>query len=188
MPPSKHEALLDTAERLFYTEGFHATGIDRVVAEAGVARMTLYNHFSSKDALVEAVLSRRFRRYMEAMRSALDHGSDGERVPALAQVHASWLATTSTRGCIVMKAIAEYEGQVPAIAQLGRELKQELLEVVEAAVAQDGLGADRALAERVLLVFEGADALVPVLGSEAAIRHLRALVPAALTCGEGVGS
>ena len=58
MASLKRDTLLDTAERLFYAEGFHATGIDRVINEAGVARMTLYNHFASKEALIEAVLER----------------------------------------------------------------------------------------------------------------------------------
>lgn len=188
MAPSKQETLLDTAERLFYAEGFHATGIDRVIAEAGVARMTLYNHFASKDELVEAVLTRRFERYLDTMRSALAQSREGECLSALTEVHASWLATISTRGCIVMKAIGEYECQAPSIAGLGRELKQELLTVIEAAVGADGYGADRAAAERVLLIFEGADALVPVLGPDATVRHLHALVPMTLTPAEAVVS
>jgi len=188
MAPSKHEALLDTAERLFYAEGFHATGVDRVIAEAGVARMTLYNHFASKDELGEAVLTRRFRRYMEAMRDALGNSRAGESLAALVEVHTRWLATISTRGCIVMKAIGEYDSHVPAIAALGRRLKGDLLEVIEAALAADGYGTDRARAERVLFLFEGADTLVPLLGCDAAIGHLRALLPAARTSAQEVGS
>ncbi len=55
MPTSKRTTPLETAERLFYVEVGRATGIDRVVAETGVAPMTLYNHFPSKDAPAGAV-------------------------------------------------------------------------------------------------------------------------------------
>ena len=53
---SRRDHLIDTALRLFYTGGFTATGIDKILAEAGVAKMTLYKHFRSKDDLILAVL------------------------------------------------------------------------------------------------------------------------------------
>ena len=59
MRASRRDHLVDRAADLFYREGFHATGIDRVLAEAGVAKMTLYKHFGSKEALILATLRRR---------------------------------------------------------------------------------------------------------------------------------
>src|SRR5690606_3063913 len=53
------ERLLDTAARLFYARGVSNVGINEIIARAGVARMTLYHHFPSKDALIKAVLERR---------------------------------------------------------------------------------------------------------------------------------
>ena len=58
MASSKREQLLNTALQLFYREGYHSTGIDRILAESGVAKMTLYKHFKSKDELILAVLQR----------------------------------------------------------------------------------------------------------------------------------
>ncbi|NQD93703.1 helix-turn-helix transcriptional regulator, partial [Pseudomonas sp. CrR25] len=49
MASNKREQLLNTARELFYREGYHGTGIDRILAESGVAKMTLYKHFKSKD-------------------------------------------------------------------------------------------------------------------------------------------
>ena len=176
MQPSKRAALLDTAERLFYTEGFHATGIDRVVAEAGVARMTLYNHFPSKEALIEAVLECRYRRYLDDLRNSAQHAAPGSAVMALAERHGEWLSSVADRGCIVLKAIGEFDRHSPRIAALGRTLKRDLLASIEQALAADGLSGDAGLAERILLVLEGADALVPVLGAETAISHLGQLI------------
>lgn len=174
--PSKRETVLDTAERLFYEEGFHATGIDRVVVEAGVARMTLYNHFPSKEALIDSVLDRRYARYLDDLRDAVTGRGSTSALTALAERHNEWLQTRARHGCIVLKAIGEFERHQPAIAERGRALKQELLELIGDALAVDGHAPDEAMAERVLMVLEGANALVPVLGSERAIRHVHALL------------
>ncbi len=178
MPARKRDILLDTAERLFYAEGFHATGVDRVVAEAGVARMTLYNHFSSKDALISAVLHRRYARYLEDLHRAVDEAVAGGAVMALTEAHCRWLETTAHRGCIVIKAIGEFEQHHPAIADQGRRLKREVLAVIGAALARDGSVGDSAMAERLSVILEGANALVPVLGAATLTRHLRAMMAA----------
>lgn len=176
MKPSKREALLDTAEHLFYEESFHATGIDRVVREAGVARMTLYNHFPSKEALVEAVLVRRYERYLDELRAAMDARGTASAVMALAGRHGDWLRTVSSHGCIVLKAIGEFERHQDGIAALGRRLKDDLLELIGGALEQDGHPGGAATAERIMLVLEGATALVPVLGPDHTIVHIRGLV------------
>ena len=59
------QRIVETAKRLFYAEGIRAVGIDRIIAEAGVAKMTLYNHFASKDDLILAVLQYREEEFNE---------------------------------------------------------------------------------------------------------------------------
>jgi len=174
--PSKRDAVLDTAERLFYNEGFHATGIDRLVSEAGVVRMTLYNHFASKEALIEAVLERRHARYMDDLRAALESRGQAGAIDALAERHCEWLREHATHGCILVKAIGEFEGHDSNIAALGRRLKRGLLKLIADAMELDTGVRDTGQSERILMILEGANALVPVLGSERAIRHTHALL------------
>ncbi len=181
MASAKRETLLATAEALFYAEGFHATGVDRVVSEAGVARMTLYNHFPSKEALIEAVLARRYARYLEDLRTAVDGAAPGEAVSALVEVHCRWLETTSEHGCMVIRAIGEFEGHHSPIVELGLQLKRELLEVIGNTLARDGFTDVSTGAERLLVVLEGANSLAPVLGSDVATRHLREIWPAVIS-------
>lgn len=176
MRPSKRDAVLDTAERLFYSEGFHATGIDRLASEAGVVRMTLYNHFASKESLVAAVLERRYARYMNDLREAVANRGENGAISALAERHCSWLREQSCHGCIVLKAIGEFEKHNPDIAALGRRLKQELLTLIGEAVEHDTGVSDTDMREHILMILEGANALVPVLGADAATRHVQPLL------------
>src|SRR5689334_22393450 len=64
--------ILETADRLFYKDGVRAVGIDRIIADAGVAKMSLYNHFSSKDELILEVLRYREVATQELFRSAME--------------------------------------------------------------------------------------------------------------------
>src|SRR3954447_11536840 len=69
------ERILETADRLFYQAGIRAVGIDRIIAQAGVAKMSLYKHFPSKDDLILAVLKHREQAVLEFFRSAIErHG------------------------------------------------------------------------------------------------------------------
>ena len=69
------QRILETADRLFYQDGLRAVGIDRIIAEANVAKMSLYKHFPSKDDLILAVLQYREESVLEFFRSAMErHG------------------------------------------------------------------------------------------------------------------
>ncbi|MEU4415268.1 TetR/AcrR family transcriptional regulator [Nocardia salmonicida] len=68
------ERLLDTATRLFYTEGVHTVGIDRIIAEAGIAKATFYRHFKTKEDLVVAYLQREYARQRDALESVPGDG------------------------------------------------------------------------------------------------------------------
>ncbi len=110
------ERILATADRLFYNEGIHAVGIQRIIADSSVTRVTLYRHFPSKDDLISAYLERR---------AAYDH----DQVDAIIDAHPhdprralTELATALTRddfaamqrGCPFINASAEFTGSHPA--------------------------------------------------------------------------
>ncbi|NWO06367.1 MAG: TetR/AcrR family transcriptional regulator [Alteromonadaceae bacterium] len=110
MPSPKRDLLLDTAEQLFYREGFHATGIDRIQAESGVAKTTMYKHFASKDALIEAVLERaseRVKADLEAQAKRLE-GEGIERILAPFRDLSSMCEGPDFNGCLFNNAAAEF--------------------------------------------------------------------------------
>src|SRR5919199_6425825 len=77
---SAAQRILDAAERLFYSRGVQAVGMDMVVAEAGVGLKTLYANFGSKSQLVEAYLRRRNQRWLDRLRGRIAQRQGRDRV------------------------------------------------------------------------------------------------------------
>ena len=84
MAPSRRDHLVDTALELFIRDGFHATGIDKILAESGVAKMTLYKHFKSKDELILSALRRRDERFRNWFMRAVESRAQAPRQRLLA--------------------------------------------------------------------------------------------------------
>ncbi|WP_148255378.1 TetR/AcrR family transcriptional regulator [Aidingimonas lacisalsi] len=181
MPASKRDQLLATAERLFYEQGFHATGIDRIVAAAGVVRMTLYNHFASKEALVAAVLKTRHERFLDSLDAAATAASPGQATRALVDAHGHWLERYSQHGCIMAQAMGEFAEHSAEIHALATAAKTDLLARLEAAMVRDGLNNDPGLARRLFLVLEGSNTAVALLGTQTALADTRAAADALLS-------
>ena len=99
--------LLDTATRLFYEGGIHAVGIDRIIAEAGVAKATFYNHFPSKDDLVVAYIEEQDRLGRGAV-AALPKRPPREMIAAILGRISAAAIGGGFRGCPFLNAAAEY--------------------------------------------------------------------------------
>lgn len=188
MPASKRDQLLATAEQLFYEQGFHATGIDRVVAAAGVVRMTLYNHFASKEALVAAVLKARHERFIASLDAATASASPGQATRALVDAHGRWLERYSQHGCIMVKAMGEFAEHSAEIHAIAATAKADLLARLEAAVARDGLDHHTGLARRLFMVLEGSNTAVALWEVQAALADTRAVVDALLAAARSEAS
>jgi len=130
------ERILLTAHDLFYADGIRATGIDRVIAAAGVTKVTFYRHFSSKDDLVREFLDHRHTRWMAwfvdalGRRGAHERADDADALLLLADVMAEWFADPVFRGCAFINATAEVGGSVEGALQRAREHKREMVEVI----------------------------------------------------------
>lgn len=99
--------LLDTATRLFYSGGIHAVGIDRIIAEAGVAKATFYNHFPSKDDLVVAYVEEQDRLGREAVAALPTQPARGMIAAILGRIGDAAIGG-GYRGCPFLNAAAEY--------------------------------------------------------------------------------
>ncbi|MBY0546588.1 MAG: TetR/AcrR family transcriptional regulator [Candidatus Obscuribacterales bacterium] len=101
--------IVETAERLFYAEGVRAVGIDRIIAEAEVAKMSLYNHFPSKDDLILAVLQYREEKFDRMFENWISrHVSKGmDRPEAFFAALKDWFESPGFRGCMFINARVE---------------------------------------------------------------------------------
>jgi AcrR family transcriptional regulator len=106
-PSSARLRLLDTATRLFYAEGIHAVGIDRIIAEAGVAKATFYNHFPSKDDLVLAYIEEQDRIGRDDV-AALPKQPPRKMLEAILARISKAAVQGGYRGCPFLNASAEY--------------------------------------------------------------------------------
>lgn len=69
---TKKEAILNAAEKLFYRHGFHATGVKSILTQAGVAPMTMYYHFQSKEDVIKEILVRREKLYFQLLEAKIN--------------------------------------------------------------------------------------------------------------------
>ncbi len=181
MPTPRREHLLDTAEQLFYRDGFHATGIDRIQAESGVAKTTLYKHFQSKDALILAVLERastKVRETLEQQASELS-GAGIRRILAPFEDLHGICEESDFNGCLFNNAAAEFMYSNPAIRALASEHMQWMQAFLERLLLEEGFSADKALV--LLPMYEGLLTLARVQESSAAIECTLGAIATLLT-------
>jgi AcrR family transcriptional regulator len=166
------DRLLDAAERLIYRDGIHGTGVDTILAEASVARMSLYNQFGNKDGLVLATLERRDRRWMgwyERRVTALAPDGRG-RVLALFDALDEWFRQPDFHGCAFINAAGEIADPAHEVRHLAAEHKRALGDFVTRVAVGAGQGAlDRAL----FLLIEGAIVAAMVEGRPDAAQDAR---------------
>lgn len=150
-PRNTRERILFRAMDLFYSEGFHAVGLDRVLAEADVAKATFYNHFRSKDELVEATVRLRDEWESEAFLRALrEKGGYDPRQLLLAcfDVLDEWFTHPAYRGCLFLMAMTEYPLPHHPVHAAGARhylvTEQEIAKMATAAGARDPEGLARA--------------------------------------------
>jgi AcrR family transcriptional regulator len=105
----KRQAILDTALALFRAHGYRMIGIDRILAESGVAKMTLYKHFPSKDALIKTVLEARDQDFRAALTEFVaTFATPEEKLRAVFLWHERWFKRDDFNGCMFINAAAEF--------------------------------------------------------------------------------
>jgi len=172
---SPKDRLVETALELFRHEGFHATGIDRILAEAGVAKMTLYKHFRSKEALIEAVLRHHDEQWRHWFQSEVEAKakSSKKRLVAIFDVLGDWFESTDFAGCLFVAAAAEYADRRHPVHIIAAEHKT-LVRAYLAHLAQAAGAADaEALGGQLALLMEGAISAAHVRGDRRAARRAR---------------
>jgi AcrR family transcriptional regulator len=155
--PSARDRILDTAKRLFYRDGFRATGIDRIVAESGVAKMSLYRHFPSKDDLIAAFLDWRHAHWTSWFTAAVEARlARKAELAAVADALGEWFGQDDFRGCAFINAAAETGAtDDPRHREQAACHKRELERYLGDVAARLRLAAPAQVAEEAMLCVEG---------------------------------
>ncbi|MGW0929889.1 TetR/AcrR family transcriptional regulator [Streptomyces sp. NPDC002644] len=180
------ERLLEAAARRFYADGVAATGIDTITAEAGVAKMSLYNNFASKADLVRAYLDARHAEWLGLYLARLERAA-GPREGVLAVFdayadHAAFAYERGFRGCGLLNAAAELPAgdQGRAVVRAHKEEVERLLAGHLERLAPDRPDEARATAEHLSFLLEGAMARAGLEGDAGRVLRARALAAALL--------
>jgi AcrR family transcriptional regulator len=183
MPETPRERLLETATNLLYAEGIQAVGINRIVAEAEVALMTLYRQFGDKDKLVAAALENWSTHWLHWLADHIDRRGDDPkaRFAGLWDALDEWFTSKGFRGSFIASAASELRGEPehPAhrvIEGHRRAMRQLLEDLAKAAGAHDPSDA----ASQLQLIIDGATSVAMVDRTPAPSRNARALASAAL--------
>ncbi len=181
--PSPEQRLLEVASHLFYAEGIHAVGVDRVIAEAGVAKATLYAHFASKADLVAAYLERQSLAWVSAVRDRAAAHDPGTRSAVLAPfgVLDDRARTADYRGCPFINAAAEFPDPGPVATQVAAHRRR--LRSTFATLAGPR-GSEPELLDALVVLYDGAMSAAHLDGDPDVVSHAAA-VAARLLEGQG---
>src|SRR6267143_5739102 len=153
---SAKDRLLAAADELFYSEGVHVVGVDRIVERAGVTKASLYNAFGSKEELVRAYLQHHMQRRKERIgRILAANDTPRERILGVFAEVEELLAGSEFRGCRFISAAAESrpgDASELVAAQYRAWLWSLFTDLAEAAGASDA----KQLGRRLLLLYDGA--------------------------------
>lgn len=177
MASGKRDHLVETALDLFYNAGFHATGIDKILETAGVARMTLYNHFKSKDELIVAVLRRRDEKFRNWFMRTVERlaSKPQDRLLAIFVAMEEWFSSDGFSGCMFINASAEFADADDPIHMVAAEHKHLVLRYLRDLAVETGVAEPGELANELMLLMEGSIVMAYVAGDrQAAARAGRA--------------
>lgn len=165
---SKREQIISAALKLFYHDGFNATGIDRIITEAGVSKKTLYNHFKSKDELILVVLRKRDETFRNKIMRETERlaSTAAERLLSIFDAHHNWFNEKDFSGCMFINASAEFSSQQDPKHILCAEHKTLIKNYICSIAKEANIIEPEILTEKINLLLEGAIVEAHVSGNK----------------------
>jgi AcrR family transcriptional regulator len=158
MRPSKRDELVQKALVVYYQNGFHATGMDKIAAETGISKTSVYKHFRTKEDLILAVLRLRDEKFRYWLIRRIEELGEtpAEQMIAMFDALGEWFSEDGFRGCMFIKASSEYqEAGHPIHAQCAEHKRLLFAHMRELSEKSGAIDADM-LARQLLLLKEGA--------------------------------
>ena len=180
-PSEARQRLLTTAIQIFYADGIHAVGVDRIIAEAKVTRATFYRHFPGKDDLVVTYLQSVHQMDRAAITAAIGtHTAAADSLLAIADSIAAGIERPAFRGCAFLNAAAEFPDVNHPVHQQIIAHRQWFLDTLTTLMAQISVDSSDAAARHFVMLRDGAMAagclFDPTLVVETFLRGIEGLV------------
>lgn len=177
MPSPKRELLLQTAEAIFSKEGFKGVSADRVLAEAGVAKMTLYKGFKSKNELICETLRRRGDRLAAHLERYIDAAGPRteDQVLGLFDGMQDWSERSDFNGCYFVSALTEFSGSQSDIGEIARLYKKRFLDRLYSLCLPLDLARPNSVPRSIFLLIEGATVTHMSLGDKESYARAKAI-------------
>ncbi|MBO9691885.1 TetR/AcrR family transcriptional regulator [Chryseobacterium sp.] len=155
------ERIIRVASDLFYRQGYNSTGINQIIAEADIAIGSLYNHFSSKNDLLQAYLIKEENNWFEGFKNTTSKISDPkEKLLALIDYRKKLQQTSKFAGCHFIKIVSEIGDSNPSVSVFSQQHKEKQKNLITALVKEHGMQKQVSdpdlLAENIFLLIEGA--------------------------------
>ncbi len=181
---SVRDRILSTARELFYKEGVRAVGVDRVVAESGVAKTSLYRWFPSKDALIAAVLEQEALDRWKGWDRNLERAAGSPRDQLRAQFTglARYVSGPTYRGCPFLNVTVEFVDAEHPARKVASEMSVELRRRLRSLVDQlDDVRDREELTDQLMMLIDGALSSVHCLGKDVPQKYLLTAAEALIT-------
>lgn len=158
LPQSPRDRILEVASRLFYQNGIRAVGIDTIIAQSDVAKMTFYKHFKSKDLLVLEFLKRRDATWRAWLEGALPRLAPkvADRPLAIFDALEERFSSKEFRGCAFINTMVEMADGDHMAHQAAAEHKQKVQQIIRSLLSEAGVKKSEELAKAFLLLMDGA--------------------------------
>jgi AcrR family transcriptional regulator len=178
---SPRQKLLAAADELFYNEGVHTVGIDRVIERAGVAKGSLYYNFSGKDELIKEYLLGRHAAWTARIDAAIAAQTDPvAKILVVFDVLGDLFAEPDYRGCSFMNAVAEASEGGPELAAAAN-FRLWLHGMFNELVSPLHLSDPTVVADQLVILYDGAVAAAQMDSSPAAAKTAQTLAAMVIT-------
>lgn len=174
MSTAMRDHILNVASELFATRGINATGVDTIVSSAGIAKMTLYKYFKSKEQLIVEYL----QQYDDQMRQGLfdrvgKSRAGAEQLHDLLNAVMEWISDPEFKGFAFINASIEFPQSESPVHQVSVEFAQALRSTIAKSAKHSGVKNPQVLALQLSLLIEGAAMAEQMQRGSGAVEHAR---------------
>jgi AcrR family transcriptional regulator len=175
MSASKKELLITNALKIFYRDGFHATGMDKLAKEVGISKTSIYKHFRTKEELIVAVINHQDETFTKWFVDYVESKSKNPKKKLLIMFDAleEWFETDNFCGCMFNKAVAEYQEMQDPIHEASANHKNNFLGYIKQNASEAKLKKPELLASQLLTLIEGATAVAKMSGIDMAAANAK---------------